>query len=397
MKKIRLLLFLPLIAVLYCSTSQGTIATVAFTGDIIMHIPVKTCSRQHNIIDADTGKSANNNGFDFLFQEIKGTLKTNDVVVGNMEFPVAPPYTSKPFIFNCHPSVLASLKKAGFTMMHTANNHILDQNSKGVVATINHLKEYSFDYIGADINAKAARNGVVKEINGILVGFIGYTSVLNYAMPRNTNGYHVNIFHNDEKVIQDIQNIKERCEYLIMVAHTGDEYTFTPKSIDRKLMKKYIDAGVDLIVGHHPHVLQPIEKVMSADQRECYIFYSLGNFISNQSSKFMLKGIKQYISTRDSIILTLKLNKNDKAITPRFIIEPIRTQNLRDKKQRRIIQTITYKNEIASLQERYTKVNEEEKKKITRKIENLNNRVRAIRHVLYGEQIFDKIEFIEPL
>ena len=375
-----------LITTIACS-SRGTVTSITFTGDIIMHLPVKNSAYEHNIIDEEIKKSTNNRGFDFLFQRITDSIKKSDMAVGNMEFPIAPPFTSKPWIFNCHPSVLDALKKSGFTMMHIANNHILDQKEDGVRSTIHFLRKHGLDYIGADLDIKSSRSGIIKNSNGIRIGFIGYTSVLNYTIPKKRNGYYINLFHFDSQVFEDIHNIKKQCDYLIMVAHTGSEYALLPEKRDQNLMKQYINAGVDLIIGHHPHVLQPIEKYKSADNRNCFIFYSLGNFISNQGSKHKLPHGKNEISTRDSVILTVQLSKEDDKITTNYILEPIRTINTRAiNTGKRVIQPISIVNEIKSLASE--KVNNN--KKIS-----LQKRIRAIKSILFYYNKYDEITFLE--
>jgi poly-gamma-glutamate synthesis protein (capsule biosynthesis protein) len=157
---------------------------LSFVGDIIMHIPVKNCVQSRNVRDADGTTSLNNNGFDYLFERIRNELRESDVAVGNMEFPIAPPFTSKPRIFNCPPEVLSSMKEAGFTMMHIANNHILDQGDRGVVTTMGYIRNSGMDYLGVGETEAAARAGIVKTVKGIRIGFLGYTGLLNYHRPR---------------------------------------------------------------------------------------------------------------------------------------------------------------------------------------------------------------------
>jgi hypothetical protein len=339
MKKTALAIALIPFLLCSCASQDRGPARISFTGDIIMHIPVKSCAREQNMVDAATKSSVNNDGFDFLFARIRDTLKRSDEVVGNMEFPVSPPFTSLPMVFNCHPSVLRAMKWAGFTIMSVANNHVMDQGQAGARNTLQYIREAGLGCIGAGLTEAEARSGIVREIGGIRVGFIAYTGVLNDPLPARGKEVSINLMLNSEKVTADIIDMKKRSDYLIMVVHDGDEYTLEPAESTRKLLARYIDSGVDLVVGHHPHLLQPARKVRSADGRDCFIFYSLGNFISNQGSRSPLAG-GGFLSTRDSVILTLLLSRTGKDLRAAFEIVPVTTENTRESAWKRVIQVV---------------------------------------------------------
>jgi poly-gamma-glutamate synthesis protein (capsule biosynthesis protein) len=389
MKKI-LLIIIPLLF-LSCPPIKADTAIISFTGDIIMHIPVKRCVINHNITDTATKKSINNQGFDYLFQEIKHNL-LSDITIGNMEFPVSPPFESKPWIFNCTPDVISAMKKAGFTMMHIGNNHILDQGGTGVANTINYIKKNNLSYIGAGLNEADTRSGVVIEKNGIKIGIIGYTGILNYQLPKIQKGFYVNWLYDKNKVLEDIASIKKRCDYIIMVAHYGTEYDLLPSDNDRKILAEYITAGVNLVVGHHPHLLQPAEKIKTPDNRENFIFHSLGNFISNQSGTSKISG-DEILSTRDSIILKLKLEKTRNGFIQKLDIIPIMTRNEYnpvDKKQE--IQTVTISSVIEKIKNRKADKTDPMKQK---EIDALNKRINIIEKTLLKNNIYDNITIVK--
>ncbi len=280
--------------------------------------------------------------------------------------------------------------------MFIANNHILDQGDRGVRSTLEHLKKYSMSYLGVDSTEKAARQGVVKEINGIRFGFIGYTGVLNYRIPKKQNGYYINNFYSGKKILEDIQNIRKRCDYLVMVLHTGKEYSPVPLEKDRALIRKYVEAGVDLVIRHHPHILQPVEKIARKDGRAAYIFYSLGNFISNQSSSVRIGGKNLRASTRDSVVVTAVLTKKEKKIIPGFRLLPITTVNIRsDRKGKRVIQTVPLFDEIERLKEKLKKSKGRRKIQIEKKVKILLARVSSIKKVLFRNGGFPEIKIIE--
>lgn len=356
---------------------------ISFTGDIIMHIPVKTAAKQNSIIDKEQKQSLNNSGFDFLFKNIKNHLKKSDIVQETLSFQL-PPYTSKPRIFNCPPRVLDALKDTGFTMVTLANNHMLDQGPKGVTSTISHVEKAGLEYIGADRTETDARRGRILRKRDIRIGFLAYTGVSNYPIGKSgKKPYHINWFYHKEKVKKDIAAIKKECDYLIMTVHTGVEYALTPAAEDKKLMKEYAETGVDLIIGHHPHIIQPVERYACSDGRRAHIFYSLGNFISNQSSTHRLRNSRLKTSTRDSIIVTCLLESKDGKVIPGFEVTPIMTYNGRDRKTwKRTIQTWTiddfrahHKKTLAGKAGNYP---------LKKTLKSLESRVAALHHIING-------------
>lgn len=310
---------------LSCKRAPDTLS-VSFVGDIIMHIPVKTCARLNDLPSEKEGVSANNAGFDYLFERIAPRLLAVDIALGNLEFPVAAPFESKPYVFNCRPEVLGALKKAGISLVTIANNHILDQNSPGALETLDHLKSAEISFIGGGATSEEAAAGFVFEKSGIRVGFIACTGVINTAFPGANGAFHLNNFYKKERIYQQIDAIKPRADFIIMTVHAGAEYVTGPLSADAALMREYCERGVDLVVGHHPHVLQRVERFTAADGRACHIFYSMGNFISNQSSEHSLSA-GAALSTRDSAIVTLRLERVKTGLAARYEVVPIRTVN----------------------------------------------------------------------
>jgi poly-gamma-glutamate synthesis protein (capsule biosynthesis protein) len=327
-------------------------------------MPVKTCAEQHNERSRG-GRSTNNAGYDFLYERIAPYLRKADLAIGNMEFPVSPPYVSKSKIFNCRPEAIDAMKNAGFGIMHIANNHIMDQEPGGIGNTITNLETRGMDFIGAHRDSIRARSGIIKEIAGIRVGFIAYAGWMNYNYPRSTAAYHINWFYDRDKVLEDIRIMRKKCDYLVMVAHFGEEYYADPRDKDRELVMIYCDEGVDLVVGHHPHVVQRAERITAKDGRVCHVFYSLGNFISNQTTRHEFRASGLYLSTRDSILLTMVLARDNGRPIARFVVEPIATINSVDKKGRRVIQTVSLNEEIANLKRAFTSGKDHEKPLLT--------------------------------
>ncbi|MEJ5360637.1 MAG: CapA family protein [Spirochaetota bacterium] len=384
MKKICFILIIAFI-ISYCSKIHSKIndtVTITFIGDVIMHGPVKSFAFRNNINDPKTGKSINNGGFDILFENIKQEFTSSDYVVANMEFPIAPPYTSKAFIFNCPPYVLDAFKKININMVTIANNHILDQAYDGLLSTINMLESKNIQYIGViKKNNNNTTNGIIVGNKEVKVGIIAYTGVLNYDLSKKYKNYiHINNFYDTKKVLDDITEIKNKCDFLVMIAHIGNEYSTQPSKNDMNIIRTYCQAGIDCVIGHHPHVIQPVEQFTSLDGRTCTVFYSLGNFIANQSSTHYdsKSGVK--CSTREGLIVSLILEKDEKKrIYHKFNIIPIMIYNVPDTESKykygRRIQPIALK--------QYIRKRQEDKNDNSIEIKKINNRIQEIKKHLF--------------
>lgn len=321
------------------SSRQYINKKISFTGDVIMHGPVKSFAYRNNIIDPITKRSTNNRGFDIIFEKIKPEFELSHYVVANMEFPISYPYDSKAFIFNCHPEVLDSFKHININIVNIANNHILDQGFIGFLETLEELEQRNILYVGA---GKISTN-TINDINGIIIGeditigIIAYTGVFNYYLSRkNKQEAFINDFYDEKKVMDDIAAIRKKSDFLIMTAHFGEEYSTQPSERDRQLIRTYLEAGVDCFIGHHPHVIQPVEQFISKDGRTCTVFYSLGNFVANQSSKHSDHQSGVECSTREGLVVhvVLEKQKRNDTVKHRYEVIPIIIRNIPDTESR---------------------------------------------------------------
>lgn len=401
MKRLALTMLIAMLAVPCSRCSFAREAEIAFTGDIIMHIPVKSCARARNRADGDRNGSLNNGGFDFLFERIRDDLRHSDVVVGNMEFPVSPPFRSEPWIFNCLPESIGAMKWAGVTMVTIANNHMLDQGGQGVVDTMRFLSRQGMEYIGAGETGESARAGIVKKVRGVRVGFLGYTGVLNYPLAKKRKGYHLNQLDNRQALVRDIEEMRKRCDYLVLVAHAGEEYMPRPRKAEQDLFRDCVNAGADLVIGHHPHLVQRAERVTSADGRVCHIFYSLGNFISNQGMKAEAFYDGAPLTTRDSVIVRCLLKRAGRGKRPlaRFEVLPVYTVNTIERETgARAIQTVSIPREAAALKLKRDGATAQERVDIGRQLQNLYIKSKALRMAIFGSETgraMEEVKFID--
>ncbi len=263
-----------------------SIVTFAAVGDLLMHQAVKD-SAAH----AAT-QGVGNQGYDFLWSELQDELSAVDLAFANLETPIAPsnPNGTAAFLFNADPIVLKSLQTLGIDLVSFANNHAYDQGRKGFIETIEELRKTQLEFIGAGDTCEASRTAMIKDIKGIKIGFIGASAVFNNQLNDKDNEACVNVFER-ESAIESVKKAREAgAEFIVYSIHWGVEYKTQPSQSQIDDAHALMDAGVDVLLGHHPHVLQPVEVYETADNRVAAAIYSMGNFVSNQS-RFYRHGI----------------------------------------------------------------------------------------------------------
>lgn len=242
-----------------------------------------------------------NNTYDYsnCFSEIAPYITDCDYAVVNLETPLGgKPYTGYP-CFSAPDSYLSALKESGFDLMLAANNHTLDRRDKGLLRTINQFESQSAEYIGIYRNYehRSSHLPLIKQINGIKIGFLNYT----YG----TNGIAIQgdviVDYIDQELIKaDVQQARRTGAELIAVCiHWGDEYRLLPNKTQQSLAEFLCDIGVDMIIGGHPHVIQPMElRYNIKHNKNILLVYSLGNFISNMKTRDTRGGavVKAYLS-----------------------------------------------------------------------------------------------------
>ncbi len=217
------------------------------------------------------------------FSQISPMVKAADFAVVNLETPVGcPPYAGYP-CFSAPASYADALKDAGFDLFLTANNHTLDRGPHGLRATISELDERSVAHIGTYgcDSARADALPHVENINGIKISFLNYTYGTNGITPR--DGVVVD-YIDRETIAADIEKARsENPDMIAVCIHWGDEYHLLPNQEQRNTADFLEALGVDLIIGGHPHVIQPMELRPNRyhPEKDIFIVYSLGNFISD--------------------------------------------------------------------------------------------------------------------
>lgn len=276
-------------------------ATVLSTGDILMHGKVINSGKQ------DDGSY----NFDSIFQYVKFYSQAADFSVANLETTLCGTdngyaYAGNPK-FNCPDAIVDSLKGAGFDMLLTANNHADDTSLVGYKRTLNVVREKGLDTLGTYLSADEQK-WTIEEVNGIKIGMVCYT----YSDGFSQNGYPLlnynevgengilNYFTYDKlpEFYTQLQGYLDEmkaagAEATVVYLHWGEEYKWKtgegPNANQTAMAQKLCDMGVDVIVGGHPHVVQPVDLLTSGTDAEhkTIVLYSMGNAVSNQRKEEM--------------------------------------------------------------------------------------------------------------
>ncbi len=217
------------------------------------------------------------NGYDYPFIKVQHILDEADIVIGNLEGPLTDLDEStldKEYLFRSPPDLVApALKKASFTIMSIANNHILDFDIEGMNDTIDSLKKHRIQTVGAGNNLTEARKGTILSTANGSVGFLSYSLTFpeSFWATKNKAG---TAFGHEKDIREDVKRLREQVDYLIVSFHWGREKSLELRPYQPRLGHAAIDAGANIVLGHHPHVLQGIEEY-----KDGLIIYSLGNFV----------------------------------------------------------------------------------------------------------------------
>jgi poly-gamma-glutamate capsule biosynthesis protein CapA/YwtB (metallophosphatase superfamily) len=280
-------------------------------GDIMMHMP--------QLPGAYDNKSKTYN-FNAYFDPVKPILTQGDWTLANLETPIAGQSLGLSGFprFNAPVEVAASLKHAGFDIVTTANNHALDRGFEGVSKTLKALEKKGLAIKGTARSQAEADKLTIVERNGIRMGLLAFTYGTNGIPLPKDKPYAVSLI-DEPRIIRDIGRLRDAgADFITVALHFGTEYQTVPSDAQKKLARKLIAAGADIIAGSHPHVVQPYETVEVAETdgtvRRGLIIYSMGNFLSNQRG-----------DTKDyGVIFKVRIRK-EKGVISISDVEPIPT------------------------------------------------------------------------
>ncbi len=294
-------------------------ASIVMVGDALMHMPV-----------INAHKSGGKYNFDNIFKYVGPIIEKYDLKYYNQETILGGTSLGLSGYpqFNSPQEVGDAFVKQGFNLVSLATNHTMDNyyrtNGKTITNSVNYWKKHADTVIAAgSYTSQEDRDEVIiREVNGIKYGFLSYTEQTNgISVPKS---YLCNVY-SKEKVKNDILKYRDKVDVLMVAMHWGEEYTNTPTSGEKEKAKYLASLGVDLIIGCHPHVIQPMTYIDNT-----LVVYSLGNFVSNQSGYNKQTGLmasanivkrtyhgKTTVTIEDATAELIYTNKNDKyAIYP---------------------------------------------------------------------------------
>ncbi len=213
---------------------------------------------------------------------IRAEINAADIFMVNQEFPFTNRGTAaedKQFTFRIPPEKVSMFTEMGIDIVTMANNHILDFGSEGITDSLAALDGAGITHVGVGEDLEQAKKPVILEVKGKKIGFLGLSRVYMAASWAAGAG-HPGVFSTYDPTLplQEIRALRSQCDYLVVYVHWGIERNTEPEDYQRNMGRQYIDAGADLVVGSHPHVLQEIEYYNGKP-----IAYSLGNFVFGSS------------------------------------------------------------------------------------------------------------------
>lgn len=227
-----------------------------------------------------------------MFKNVENIIKDADISFINQETLMcgqgyAPSYYPH---FNSPQDLGYDLCELGYDVINIANNHMLDKGADGLSKTIDFYKN-SLDclMIGGYENAEDYEKIRTVEKNGITFSFLSYTEMTN-GLVKSAQSPIAIPYIKDEDIIRQVSFAKECSEVVVVSVHWGDEGTFTPNDEQKRVAQLFADCGVDVILGHHPHVIQPVEYLTGKDGNKTLCVYSLGNFAAEQAYDYNMVG-----------------------------------------------------------------------------------------------------------
>jgi len=270
--------------------------------------------------------------FDYMFKEVKPLLKDADLTIGNLETTLSGRekyYQRVNTIiggpsFNCPDELAKTLKRSGFDVLTTANNHCMDRGIDGLKRTLDILDKVGIYHTGTFRSYEESTSKLIIKVKGIKVGILACTYGTNgYEVPEQ-EAWAVNYI--GENILPQVYEMKKEADLTIVYMHLGEQFTNEPINAQRYWVQQFFEHGADIILGAHPHVIQPMrfKRVRDVDGivKDRFVAYSLGNFISDL--------LTENIYTITGMILNLEVAKNATGNTVVTNVEYIPTWVLRN-------------------------------------------------------------------
>lgn len=311
------------------------------------------------MLSRDVGRVIKEKGPKFPFLHIAAKLKGADIVFGNFESPISNRGERikrfQHLKFRADPRVIEGLIYSGFNVLSLANNHVFDYGSEAFSDTLRILNKNQIKFIGAGINEHQAKRPLILKIKGAKIAILAYSSFFDsstFVANREKPG-----IASIKSVKRDITEIRKDVDFIIVSIHWGIEYCEYPVPLESEMAREIIEFGADLILGHHPHVIQGIEN-----HRSGVIVYSLGNFVFDEPFK----------ESRETFIFECRFSKEgikETNLIPVIINRVYQPEIARGEKKLEII------SEINRLSSDYLRLENKFLKGVTKKYIQINMRI----------------------
>ena len=261
--------------------------TVRFAGDLMISKPMLVSALQED----------GSYRFDDIYDPIRAQLSGADLMIGNLETPIAGEenegYTGRPR-FNAPDEYLSAVRGAGFYVLTNANNHLLDRGVEGALTTIRKIRGMGFLHTGAFLSPEDAEQLLIADVQGVKVAVLAYSyrsTRKEKPQDRETLEWLPN-FNYPEKMAVDIKKAREQgADVVLVFTHMGKEGTHEPTRYQREMAEHLVACGVDAAIFCHSHAVQPFERLRAPDGREIFVAYALGNFLADGAYNMSRSGM----------------------------------------------------------------------------------------------------------
>jgi poly-gamma-glutamate capsule biosynthesis protein CapA/YwtB (metallophosphatase superfamily) len=256
------------------SGQRADYVTIVAGGDILLHIKVNKAAARH--------------GWTRLFESLRDELPEEHIAFANLETPlvddVSEVVTGSPPVLGSRLEAAGALSHAGFDVLACANNHAYDQRSSGAARTVARVREEGMESVGAEAEEAALWEPRIVTRGDMRVAFLSVTDGINRG-PGRPILVHIASMSEEEKLIEAIGNARTLADVVVLAVHWSYDYAPGVSHRQRRRAHRWVEAGVDFVVGTGPHVLHPVERLQSS-RGDALIAYSLGNLISNQGQRW---------------------------------------------------------------------------------------------------------------
>ena len=258
----------------------------------------------HSSIYEQANKRAGGNGYDYsyAYENVRDMFADADIASINQESIIAPAFGPSTYpLFNATPELGDLMLELGFDVFNLANNHCLDMGEAGIFSSLDYWAERP-GAVTTGVYRNQEDYDQIRTITAqdVVFSFVGITELTNgLSLPSGSEAI-ILLGSEEDKIQERIKKAKEISDVCVVNIHWGNEYTYTPTERQRELAAKMSEWGADIIIGHHPHVIQPIEYIDRPDGSRTLVAYSLGNFISAQDrGERMIGGMLDVDITKD--------------------------------------------------------------------------------------------------